>query len=254
VNYLYGDAGQSLLDTAKGGSDALIGGAGGYNQLSGDAYSLFDSATGGSDTLTGGIGSLTNTLRGDAYEMSGFSKGGSDILTGGAGSEYNYLYGDAEFMHDQATGGRDTLIGGADSINTLFGDAYRMDGDVRGGNDRLVGASRSTDHMWGDAAEMAPTAMGGRDVFAFRPLNGSDFIYDFRQGEDQIELGGFFKDTLSKKGASKALLSFGDLNIETVDTNDDTIADSSVIRLDQVNSITVYGITGLVASDFLFVA
>lgn len=59
---------------------------------------------------------------------------------------------------------------------------------------------------------------------------------------------------LPPQALSQLLQSFSDLNIETVDTNNDSVADSSVIHFDANNSVTVVGVTGLTAADFHFVA
>jgi len=45
---------------------------------------------------------------------------------------------------------------------------------------------------------------------------------------------------------------FRDLHIQTVDTNNDHIADSSVIHFDASDSVTVLGVTHLTAADFHF--
>src|SRR5262245_32888673 len=115
--------------------------------------------------------------------------------------------------------------------------------------------------MWGDVEVNLGSFTGGHDTFAFRPKNGNDFIYDFHRGEDIIELGGFFKGKIPEQAAahlppqaaSKLLQSFANLNIETLDTNNDTVADTSVIHFDANNSVTVVGVIGLTAADFNFV-
>ena len=93
--------------------------------------------------------------------------------------------------------------------------------------------------MWGDFQEGAGT--GGRDRFVFGDGNGQDFIYDFEKRHDLIELDGI-----------EGIESFGDLNIQTVDTNNDNTVDSSVIGFGGNNSVTVYNVTNLAARDFLF--
>jgi hypothetical protein len=117
--------------------------------------------------------------------------------------------------------------------------------------------------MWGDVQYNFGGFVGGNDTFAFRPSNGNDFVYDFHKGEDIIELGGFYNipakaaahlpANIPSQALSHILQTFSDLNIETVDTNSDTVADSSVIHIDPSNSITVVGVTGLTAADFHFV-
>jgi hypothetical protein len=117
--------------------------------------------------------------------------------------------------------------------------------------------------MVGDFEATDATAIRGNDTFAFRPLNGNDIIYDFHQGEDIIELGGLFDLPAKATGrlpakvpqtaTKQTLQDFADLNIQTVDTNSDTVVDSSVIHIDASNSVTVVGVTALTAADFHFV-
>jgi hypothetical protein len=102
---------------------------------------------------------------------------------------------------------------------------------------------------------------GGHDTFAFAPNNGNDFVYDFCQGEDYIELAGFYKGPIPDNAAAaylpaQALISFSDLNIQMVDTDGNGVVDSSVIDFyaNTNDSVTVYGVTNLTASDFLILA
>jgi hypothetical protein len=265
TNNLYGDCWLEMYDNAAGGNDTLKGGANSTNLLYGDAGTwLQDSTTGGDDTLIGGADS-TNYLAGDANHLLQNASGGNDTLIGGANST-NYLYGDARGQLDyNVLCGNDTLIGGTGGVNYLYGDAdYTFEGT--GGDDRLVSAVNTTDHMWGDVRQDDSAGLffvRGNDTFAFRQSNGNDFIYDFHQGEDIIELGGFYElannagARLPAKVPSKALgqltQSFSDLNIQEVDANGDSTLDS-VIHFDASNSVTVIGVTGLTATDFSFVA
>src|SRR5262245_21819669 len=129
------------------------------------------------------------------------------------------------------------LTGGANATNWLFGDANTLSHHT-GGNDTIIAA----DDIWGDAA----------DTFVFALNNGNDVIHDFRQG-DVIDLDGF-TDLPAASAVAKLSMTFADLNIETIDTNSDGIRDSSIIQLDSQNSVTVIEVTGLLASDFLFIA
>jgi serralysin len=98
-------------------------------------------------------------------------------------------------------------------------------------------------------------AQFGHDTFVFDPQNGNDLINDFHQGEDIIELDGFFTIPVPTQaaqhippeaGISQFLETFSDLNIEEVNG-------SSVIHFDANNSVTVVGVAGLTAADFHFV-
>ena len=92
--------------------------------------------------------------------------------------------------------------------------------------------------MWGDFQEGDGT--GGRDRFVFGEGNGRDSVYDFEKRRDLIELDGI-----------EGIESFGDLDIQIVDTDNDNAADSSVIGFGGNNSVTVYNVTDLAARDFL---
>jgi hypothetical protein len=89
TNFIFGDAGESLIDSARGGNDSLTGGdnfgsgvlGSVFNSLVGDASSMSGSTPGGNDTLTGGDNIsgdlLTNSLTGDARSMSDSARGGT---------------------------------------------------------------------------------------------------------------------------------------------------------------------------------
>jgi hypothetical protein len=201
----------------------------------------------GNNTLVG-IKGEDNLIYGDTSgQQSGqMSIGGNDTLIGGTNSN-NTLIGDADSMASPVTGGNDTLIGGKGGTNTLIGDAVTSIGAApTGGDDRLVSAANTTDHMWGDFQSVnGGPPIFGHDTFVFGPRNGNDYIYDFHQGEDIIEID------IPTKGAGQFPTTFADLNIEQVDANADSITDS-VIDFGGNNSVTVYGVTGLVDTDFQF--
>jgi serralysin len=130
------------------------------------------------------------------------------------------------------TTGAAFLIGGADSgFNFMIGDCFQVP-FAKGGNDLLISGPRTHDDMWGDGPFMVA---GGNDVFVFGSRNGDDVIWDFHHGQDAIALIGF--------GAPGNR--FDHLNIDVVDGN-------SVIHLGGDNSVTIMGVTNLLASDFLF--
>jgi hypothetical protein len=234
------------MTASVGGNDTLSGIVGAIpqntNLFFGDAR-IMTSSLGGRDTLTGVSGGsrVTNQLYGDAETMVS-SKGGNDTVTGGANARTNTLQGDAHAMTASSRGGNDTLTGASSLLgNTLVGDASFGGDGVTGGDDRLVSAVNTSDQMWGDFQE--GTATGGDDTFVLNFGNGTDFIHDFRKGEDRIELDGISE-----------LLPFEALNIKTVDTNNDGVADSSLINFGDSNSVTVYNVTNLTAGDILIYA
>lgn len=245
-NLLYGDAYDMFY--SQGGNDVLIGGANTFsNSLYGDSYKMSDSR-GGNDVLSGEVNRSGNFMYGDAYDMSG-SRGGNDVLTGGANTYVNLLYGDAYQISDSQCG-NDLLIAGDKSAyafftyqNILYGDAaYHLAGNIVCGNDRLISGT-GNDDMWGDIAYSGfangpldlTRVTTGNDVFVFSANNGHDTIYDFRQGEDKIELQGV------------GVTSFDALMAESHLSQNNS---DSVITFGS-NTITVIGVAELTAADFL---
>jgi hypothetical protein len=262
TNRLDGDSGGSfvgLIGDARGGNDILIGGGNSTNELYGDARGpMTDGAPqGGNDILIGGNNS-TNRLFGDAATMLTNARGGNDVLTGGADS-INFLIGDASVMEDATHGGDDILVGGARSTNSLIGDAALMSATARAGDDRLISGT-GTDHMWGDAQIAGEGSQGGADSFVFGRKNGTDYIYDFEQGKDAIDLSAL--DLYLRKGSTKTgfdaldsnangVLDDGDKYVGVADGN--TVIDLGAAQLGTsgVNLVTVMGTTGLNEADFL---
>jgi hypothetical protein len=113
-----------------------------------------------------------------------------------------------------------------------------MSGGSKGGDDRLISGADAEDHMWGDFRTSDGTVRGGNDTFVFGPSNGTDHIHDFQQGRDTIELREI--DNVA---------SFADLDIESVDADQDGSLDS-IVRFDDSNSITVYNVAALTRCDF----
>jgi len=97
--------------------------------------------------------------------------------------------------------------------------------------------------MWGDIASSIDNGSSvdldldevttGHDVFVFYAKNGQDTIHDFRRGEDMIAL----RDV--------GFASFSALQEIISET-----ATGTVIQFDDDNTITVIGVTGLMAGDF----
>jgi hypothetical protein len=155
---------------------------------------------------------------------------------------FNELIGDARDMSGTAHGGDDTLTGGDNNgsdgpvVNSLVGDADQMTGAAHGGNDRLISGINASDQMWGDARFLLESATGGQDTFVFVDAFGSDFVNDFRQGEDEIEF------------QVAGVADFDDLVITQIGS--DTVIGTNLSTTD---TVTLVGFTGtLTANDFLF--
>lgn len=172
---LFGQEGADALNGGPG-ADRLFGGADGDSLIGEDGADLLNGED-GSDTLDGG--------------------GGDDILSGETGV-------------DQLNGGdgADVLFGGADGDSLTGG----LGGDVlngEGGGDTLNGGDES-DTLSGE--EGADVLIGGRgadvliggagaDRFVFSdaadsPATGRDFVFDFRVGEDLLDLSAVDANTL----------------------------------------------------------
>ncbi len=185
-NIVTGDV-DSLLGTAIGGNDKLLGGNNAtvgvvVNTLVGDADSTAGHAWGGDDTLIGGdstgSGGVQNALVGDAVQLVDNSVGGQDNLVGGSNFDSGFVqnaeFGDALTIGDSARGARDSLVAGDNHgsgfvQNALFGTAIWMNGHSRGGHDTLSGGDNFgtgwvQDAFFGDAGLMSDFASGGSNA------------------------------------------------------------------------------------------
>jgi Ca2+-binding RTX toxin-like protein len=143
---------------------------------------------------------------------------GDDRLVGGNGSDQ--LHGGNGNDVLQGNGGNDWLVGG-------------------NGDDRLSGGA-GRDVLAGGAGDDQLTGGAGRDAFVFEPNGGNDTIRDFSAGTDQIVMRGF-------SGTGGQPLTFAQLTGSITETGGDS-------HIDVGNThITVSNVTGLAASDFVFV-
>jgi hypothetical protein len=175
---VYGDgANQSIVLGADddelhgGGGDDYIGSHGGNDWLYGDDGNDTVSGGEGNDRLFGGNGD--DRLEGGSGHDKLYGNSGNDTLSGGAGNDS--LWGGS---------GADRLDGGAGN-DTLKGEA---------GHDRITGGL-GRDKLWGGS---------GKDVFDFNSAKESkvgsqrDIIYDFKSGQDRIDLRDIDANTLLK--------------------------------------------------------
>jgi Ca2+-binding RTX toxin-like protein len=186
-----------------------------------------ENARGGDDHLI--ASNRFTVLIGDANEMNGRAVGGDDYLRSKVGD--CSLYSDSQPMTGHARGGNDVLRG-SDGSDTLYGDALFAIDHSRCGNDVLRGG-KGNDIMYGDAASLAPTVTPGADRFVFAKQSGQDWIGDFQRGLDHLDVRAI------------GYTGFGQLTI-------DQVGDHSVVHFRGDNQVTLVGVTGLTASDFLF--
>ncbi|MCB9994383.1 MAG: M10 family metallopeptidase C-terminal domain-containing protein [Hyphomicrobiaceae bacterium] len=126
------------------------------------------------DFYTGRAGGFASSVQGGA---------GLDTLIGSAADDR--FYGDADSDMLRGGAGDDSLHGGADA-------------------DTLVGG-KGDDDLFGDA---------GADIFAFGRNAGDDFVHDFEDGSDKIDLQGFGFAT--KKQALSHFFEVGSANNDKV--------------------------------------
>ena len=157
-------------------------------------------------------------------------------LDGGGTSAADVLQADDDGDRVDGGGGDDHITGGAgsDGIAGHDGDDELLGGE---GNDFLVGGA-GADTIDGGTGDDEMYGDGGADVFVFAPGHGADFIYDFTDGEDQIDLTGF----TGISGFDELTIASGDDGV----TIDLTAHGGGTIRLDG------FDIANLDADDFLF--
>jgi len=106
-----------------------------------------------------------------------------------------------------------------------------------GGNDTLTGGVNGTNYLYGDAGSIFFGATTGGDDRLVSAANTE------RAGAGPH----------ARTGGKQIVGDFSSLTIVKVDTDNDNVVDSSVIKFDANNSVTVYGITDLGPADFHFV-
>ena len=217
------------VSLSKLGPDAITGLAGfNVKALYGAGDDVLYSGGAFGNTLDGGAGNdqyVINDASAVVIEQAG-AAGGFDTAWVGvngwrlaANVEVGRLFGSATSLNGNT--GNDVLV-----ANTALGS--RLDG--QGGNDTLWGG-QGADTLIGGAGDDVLIGGKGADLFVFGTGQGQDAVRDFSHAEgDHIGL--------STKGG------FAGLSIDSAGGN-------SVLHLG-AESVTFYGVTGLVASDFIF--
>ena len=164
----------------------------------------------------------------------------------GSGRIDNFVYGNWQGMSG-GEGGNDRLIGGdsrGDGIvnNFLYGDSEGVADTIGGGDDTLIAGTQSNggvvvNNMWGDwSFDGFGSSVAGHDTFVFRGNFGKqNFVMDFHQGEDLIDLN-------AAHGLDLSALSI-------TESGSDTLVN---VTTDPANVITLVGFNGtLTQSDFV---
>jgi serralysin len=205
------------------------------------ADEVFD-GTDGDDVLQGGDGD--DGLTGAAGDDALTGGAGDDAIDGGAGDDI-LAGGSGDDTLDG--GGDDDVLGGGSGNDELQGGA---------GDDTLAGGS-GDDQLSGGAGNDALIGGSGNDTFVFKAADGD-------AGNDTIRLFNADEDTLSFEDYGESLNAFSDLDTNTNGVLDDgdahvsVDAGNTVIDLggqtegESEGTLTLVGITGLVADDMSF--
>lgn len=170
---IQGNAGNDTL-LGGDGNDRIFGGAD-RDRMQGNAGNDYLNGQIGDDTLLGGAGN--DRLLGDRGNDRMFGQSGNDTLIGGLGRDTL-----------QGGWGSDRLFGN-DQDDTLMGESGN-DLLVGGtGNDRLIGGD-GNDLLEGQHGRDTLVGGAGRDWFRLERWRGRDWIQDFEDGIDRIQLSG----------------------------------------------------------------
>lgn len=201
---LVGGNGNDVL-YGEDGADTLIGGAG-NDQLYGDIS--FPSVTGqpgaaGADSMVGGAGNDTywvDRAADKVVELAGEGTNDRVIMFGGSGFTSYTLAANVENLSvytpfpsipsptpPTITANGNALNNKISVLNVAFGGqtqgAVKLDG--KGGNDRIA-AGAGNDTLIGGAGNDSLIGGAGADDFVFNSKLGTDLVYDFRSGSDDI--------------------------------------------------------------------
>ena len=203
ADLLYGQAGHDTLEGGEGddrlfggeGDDRMVGGVGNDSLHGGPGNdNLFGQL--GNDTLIGDLGDDRLMGAGGEDHLSGgdghdtlLGGAGRDTLLGGAGDDVLWGEDDADLLAGED--GADSLWGGA-GADTLEGGAGADVLDGGAGDDSLSGGE-GYDRLTGGLGRDSLTGGAGRDIFTWGAAAESaqgmeDWILDFTQGEDQIDV------------------------------------------------------------------
>ena len=191
----------------------------------------------------------------DTYYGSGFVQGivagqaGRDTMSGHEGEDRFFGGRHADTLSGH--GGNDILDGGL-GTDTLFGGAG--DDTLRGGGagDRLFGGAGAdtltgnagADWLNGGAGDDVLTGDGGKDVFVFNRHAGTDWITDFVDGDDRIDLSAF--GLISADFAFGVQSSLSPIGNETILIDLSTLGGSGTVRVDGLSLATTD------VTDFIF--
>jgi Ca2+-binding RTX toxin-like protein len=238
--YVEGTQGHDTLYGTERADDMF--GLGGHDSLYGGA---------GNDRLSGGSGN--DMLHGGA---------GADVLDGGEGGDTASYAGSSAVTVNLAFGGLggdaqgDTYIGienvmGSNFADTIIGDAFHNTLNGGAGDDHLQGGAGG-DTLIGGAGFDTLTGGEGQDIFVVTPNTGIDFITDFEQGLDKIDLTAFprtYGDTVFGTDDTLAIVTIDWANLDVVcshnfDWSDNVFFDTTTQTLYECQNLRIVEITG----------
>ncbi|WP_432448299.1 M10 family metallopeptidase C-terminal domain-containing protein [Aliiroseovarius marinus] len=212
---IFGGDGNDRLYGADG-NDYLVG-DGGSDKIYGGNHADTVYGSTGHDLISGGRGN--DHLYGGDQNDQLYGNTGSDFLIGGNGNDQLYGGDHTDFLYGSA--GNDVLVGG-NGNDRLYG----------GDHDDQLGGSSGDDILSGGSGADLLTGGLGADVFEFTA--GNDTIVDFNRSE---------RDTIRIKASLVATTDAAQFLID----NAEIVNGNAVITLDNGDSLTVNGVTGLTA-------
>jgi Ca2+-binding RTX toxin-like protein len=210
---------------------------------------LFDA----SNVLNGGTGndSLSASLSIENASGQADASHAENRLSGGSGNDHLTAFAQLTSVtpsqgnpsaitnHLDGGAGSDVLIAtiaaGTDGASFLQGGSGNDHLTVFGGSGNVLNGGAGRDTLVSGVGDDEMNGGAGADTLVFAPGNGHDTAA-FNSGEDTIDLMAF---------AASNIHAFADLDIAVADN-------SSIIRFDADNHVTVLETTHLIASDFLF--
>lgn len=206
-----------------GGKDYIDGGAGNDTIVSASGNDLLKGGL-GNDNIRSGAGD--DTLEGNAgndYLESGF---GNDTLKGGDGDDQLLSGSDNDVLHGEK---------GNDYLSSFTGDDYLNGGE---GNDNMRGGEGNDTLVGGPGSDMLYGGTGA-DKFVMQNTASVEYVLDFENGVDKIDLSEFnFTDLAALRAAATINV------VKTITT----------IALDADTTLQVKGLSllDISADDFIF--
>jgi serralysin len=216
-----------------------------------DTYDFTQYTTGVTVNLAPGAWTITSTAQRAKLKWDG-----TKLAAGNIANALLY-HGDTRSLIENAWGGSGSdALKGNTGANTLKGNAGNDVLYGYSGNDVLVGGS-GNDKMIGQTGTDRLYGSSGADTFIFSTVSDSpartrDAIYDFKRGEDHIDLRSIDANTLISSnqaftfiGGTAFTAKAGQLRLSGgvlwADVNGDKVADFAV---------TMVGLTSMASSDF----